>query len=78
MAGMLQIITYLLAVYLIVKGVQVLMTALASSREERGGMIIGGVITLVVCVMAAAYFTTMQDQQATSMSRSMETPFSPL
>ncbi len=35
MAGMLQIITYLLAVYLVVKGIEVLMIALASSRQDR-------------------------------------------
>jgi uncharacterized membrane protein HdeD (DUF308 family) len=71
MAGMLQIITYLLAVYLIVKGIEVLQIALASSREQGRSAIVGiGVITLVGCVLAAGYFVTMQDEQAKSMSRS--------
>ena len=43
MAGMLQIITYLLAFYLIVKGVEILQIALASNREHRAGLIAIGV-----------------------------------
>ena len=35
MAGMLQILTYLLGVYLVVKGIAVLQIALASNREGR-------------------------------------------
>lgn len=58
MAGMLQILTYLLAFYLIVKGVEVLQVALASSRESRAGMIAVGVLTLVACLIAAVVFVT--------------------
>lgn len=36
MAGMLQIITYLLAFYLVMKGVEILQIGLASSRENTG------------------------------------------
>lgn len=72
MADMLQIITYLLAFYLIVKGFEILQIALASSRERRAGIISLGVLVLIACIVAAAGFVTMQDEQAQSMSRSSD------
>ena len=72
MAGMLQILTYLLAVYLVVKGVEVLQIALASNRESRSGIIIIGVGTLTICVVCAVTLAQWQDQQAQSISRNME------
>jgi uncharacterized membrane protein HdeD (DUF308 family) len=75
MAGMLQIITYLLAFYLVVKGIEVLQVALASPREKRGGIILLGALTLVACVAGAAWFVTMQDIQASSLSRSSSSPY---
>jgi len=68
MAGMLQILTYLLAFYLVVKGVEILQIALASKRESRSGMIVFGAITLAVCIVAALVFVSMQDNQASSLS----------
>jgi hypothetical protein len=70
MAGMLQIITYLLAFYLVVKGVEVLQIGLASSRTQRVPLIVIGALTLVVCIGAAYLFVTMQDEQARSLSNS--------
>jgi uncharacterized membrane protein HdeD (DUF308 family) len=70
MAGMLQIITYLLCFYLVVKGIVVLQIALASGRENRRPMIILGAVTLVACIAAAFAFGQMQDRQATAMSSS--------
>jgi hypothetical protein len=69
MAGMLQIITYLLAFYLVVKGLEILQIALASNREQKSGIIIFGVVVLLSCMFAAAKFVEMQDEQAQSMSR---------
>ncbi|MES2022790.1 MAG: hypothetical protein V4460_15965 [Pseudomonadota bacterium] len=70
MAGMLQILTYLLAVYLIFKGVEILQVGLASNRDGRGGVIAIGFISLAICFAAAAFFVNMQDEQAKSMQRS--------
>lgn len=70
MAGMLQILTYLLCFYLVVKGAEILQIALASSREKRGGIIAFGVICIIACIGAAAVFSNMQDQQALSVSTS--------
>ena len=72
MAGMLQIMTYLLAYYLVIKGIEVLQIALASNRDKRGAMITIGALTLIACVIAAVAFVTMQDQQAQSLSRSFK------
>jgi uncharacterized membrane protein len=75
MAGMLQIITYLLAFYLVVKGVEVLQIGLASAREKNGGMVLLGWIVLAACVVAAGVFVTWQDEQAKSMSAAASSPF---
>jgi len=79
MAGMLQILTYLLCFYLIIKGVEVLQIGLASNREKRGVLIALGALTLGACIIAAVAFITLQDQQATSLSHTMSSglPSSP-
>lgn len=69
MAGMLQIITYLLAFYLVIKGIEILQIALASNREEKGGIIALGWVVLISCLFAAVGFVTMQNEQAQSLSR---------
>lgn len=69
MAGMLQIITYLLSFYLIIKGIEVLQIGLASNNENKTGIIIFGSLVLVVCIIAAAFFVNMQDQQAMMMQK---------
>ena len=69
MAGMLQIITYLLAFYLVIKGLEVLQIGLASSRPDRAKLVAFGAIVLAICILAAFGFVAMQDSQATSMSR---------
>ena len=74
MAGMLQILTYLLAFYLIIKGIEILQISLSSSRPKRTGIVIFGAVVLVACIVAAFAFTTMQDHQAMSMSAAQPTP----
>ena len=44
MIGMLQIITYLLCVYLVFKGFEILQIALMSGREDRAGGIVIGIL----------------------------------
>jgi hypothetical protein len=70
MAGMLQILTYLLSFYLVIKGIEVLQIGLASGRPNRGGMVVFGALTLCACLAGAIGFSTMQDNQAMSMSKS--------
>jgi len=71
MAGMLQILTYMLAFYMVLKGVEILQIALASSKEKRSGIIALGSLTLIACLIASFVFVGWQDEQATSMSQSM-------
>jgi uncharacterized membrane protein HdeD (DUF308 family) len=73
MVGMLQILTYMLAFYLVVKGMEILQIALASNREKRDGIITIGILTLILCICAAGGFVAMQDQQAKSVG-SQTTP----
>lgn len=70
MVGMLQIFTYLLCVYLVFKGVEILQIALASAREDRAGVIVIGIIAVVIAFVASSYFTSMIDAQAAAVSRS--------
>jgi hypothetical protein len=70
MAGMLQIITYLLAFYLVIKGLEILQIGLASGRANRTGLILVGCGALVACSLAAVLFVAMQDAQARSLSAS--------
>ncbi len=69
MAGMLQILTYLLSFYLVIKGVEVLQIGLASNRNSRSLVIGIGVVTLAACVLAAFVFISWQDSQALSINR---------
>ena len=71
MAGMLQILTYMLAFYFILKGIEILQIALASNRDSRGGIIAIGVLTLIACGIAGYTFVSMQDQQAISLNQNM-------
>jgi hypothetical protein len=68
--GMLQILTYMLAFYLVLKGIEILQIALASSRpeEERSRIVSWGTIVLIACVIAAIVFVHMQNQQAKFIS----------
>lgn len=74
MVGMLQIMTYLLAVYLVFKGFEILQIALMSSREDRTAGLIIGILAVVIAVIAAQYFTQAIDAQAESVSRSSRFP----
>ncbi|MGP8049677.1 MAG: hypothetical protein ACLPYB_03620 [Desulfobaccales bacterium] len=71
MVGMLQIMTYILCVYLIFKGIEILQIALMSNRENRTSGIIIGIIVIAVSIIAALIFTYMIDVQANSVSQGM-------
>ncbi len=71
MAGMIQILTYLLAFYLVIKGVEILQIGLSSDRPQKGLIITIGVLALIACCGGAYTFVSMQDEQAASLARSM-------
>lgn len=77
MVGMIQILTYLLAFYLVIKGLEILQMGLTSNRADRGGVIFFGAIILFVCIVAAITFVDMQDKQAMVMSQKSSQPLNP-
>jgi hypothetical protein len=70
MAGMLQILTYLLSFYLVMKGIEILQIGLASGREKRAALIALGGLSLAACIVAAVAFSAMQDEQARAVGSS--------
>jgi hypothetical protein len=70
MVGMLQIITYLLCVYLVFKGVEIFQIALASPRTDGSHKLalILGAAMIVVSVIAAIVFTIWITDQAVGVS----------
>ncbi len=75
MVGMLQIITYLLCIYLVFKGYEILQIALASTKENKEGIITMGVIALVASVLIAIAFVGWIDEMASSISNSSSMDF---
>jgi len=68
MIGILQIMTYLLCVYLVFKGVEIFQIALMSSEEKKGmGLAIGGIM-IIVSLVCAVGFSYWVDVQAESIS----------
>jgi hypothetical protein len=70
MVGMLQIITYLLCVYLVFKGVEIFQIALASQRTDgsRKLALILGAAMIVASVIVAIGFTIWITDQAVGVS----------
>lgn len=73
MAGMLQIITYVLCFYLVIKGIEILQIGLTSARNDRVGVITVGALTLAACIIASVSFVGMQDDQANAVSKGFST-----
>ena len=71
MAGMIQILTYMFAFYLVVKGVEILLAALATQRR---GLVAVAALTLLCCVAAAIGFCFIQDRQAMSLGQHLLRP----
>ena len=71
MVGILQIITYLLCVYLVFKGIEIYQIAKMSSREDRQGGLSLGTIMIIISVVAALVFAGWVTSQAESIGNSM-------
>jgi hypothetical protein len=67
MVGMLQIITYLLCLYLVFKGIEIYQIANMSSREDRTGGKRLGAAMIVISLIASALFIWLIDSQAHSI-----------
>lgn len=57
MLGMLQIITYLLCIYLVFKGFEILQIALVNRTPENRGAFVLGLVLLVISFAVAIGFT---------------------
>jgi general secretion pathway protein G len=68
MVEMLQVLTYLLCIYLVFKGFEIFQIALTSSREQsrKAGIVIG-VLAIVISIVAAFGFAFWTDKQAASL-----------
>ncbi len=72
MIGMLQIITYMLAFYMVIKGCEVLQIGMASNRDSRTTLLLFGGLVLLACIGAAIGFVVMQEDMAASVSNAMQ------
>jgi NADH:ubiquinone oxidoreductase subunit 6 (subunit J) len=71
MVGLMQIMIYMLAVYLVFKGVEIFQIAFMSTRQNRTwGMLIGGVFVLIALAVGIG-FSVWADLQAASISDRM-------
>ena len=69
MVGMLQIITYLLCVYLVFKAIEIFQTAFMSARENRTAGIIIGILLIVAAILIGFKFVDWIDTQAMHASQ---------
>lgn len=71
MVGMLQILTYLLCIYLVFKAYEIFQIAYVSTSDKRAAAVRNGIILIVLSVLIAIGFALWADSQAESISRSM-------
>jgi len=71
MIGLMQIMIYMLAVYLVFKGVEILQIALMSSRSNRTLGIIIGILAIAIAIMVGGGLTFWAELQAASISDRM-------
>jgi hypothetical protein len=68
MVGMIQILTYLLCVYLVFKGFEIFQIALVSTSTNRSAGIVIGILAIILSVCAAVGFWFWTDTQAASVA----------
>ena len=72
MVGMIQIMTYLLCLYLVFKAIEIFQIAYVSTSEQarKRGMILGGIM-IVVSIAAGLYFSWLAETQAAAISEGL-------
>jgi hypothetical protein len=73
MVGLMQIMIYMLSVYLVFKGVEIFQIALMSGRPSRTGGMIIGILAVAIAIVAAGSFSLWADQVAASIGERMNT-----
>lgn len=73
MVGFLQIIIYLLAIYLVYKGIEIFQIAFVSDREHRSRPVaLGfGILAIVFAISVGFAAVYMSESQAESMNKNM-------
>jgi hypothetical protein len=72
MVGMLQIITYLLCLYLVYKGFEIFQIAFVSQHPKREVGIALGLLAIVGSIVASFYFINWIDSQAAAIGNNMQ------
>ena len=72
MVGMLQILTYLLCVYLVFKGVEIFQIAWMSNRQSRAGGMMLGLLMIGLSVFLAFVFVGWADSQVSAIGNRRE------
>lgn len=73
MVGLMQIMIYMLSVYLVFKGFEIFQIALMSGRSNRTGGLIIGILAVAIAFVAAGGFSFWADQVAASIGERMNT-----
>jgi uncharacterized membrane protein (DUF485 family) len=73
MIGLMQIMIYMLAVYLVYKGLEIFQIALMSTKENRTAGLMLGAVCVSVAVVAGIGFSYWADTVAQSVSERMNT-----
>lgn len=68
MVGMLQILTYMFAFYMVLKGLEFVHRAMASTLPKKQPLFVFAGLTLAACAVAAFGFVKMQEAQALDVS----------
>lgn len=71
MVGMMQIMIWMLCVYLVFKGIEIYQIAHTSAREDGKGQSLG-VAMIVMAVLAAIVFFFMEENMAGKLSESQQ------
>ena len=71
MVGMIQILTYLLCIYLVFKGIEIYQIANMSTKEKKGGGIALGIISIILTIIIAIAFVYWIDTTASNISNSI-------
>lgn len=72
MVGMLQILTYLLCVYLIFKGIEIFQISMTNEGSFRYPCRILGIIMVIASIFLALYFIGIIDNHANSISNNLK------
>jgi uncharacterized membrane protein HdeD (DUF308 family) len=73
MVGLMQIMIYLLCIYLVYKGVEIFQIALVSENQKpRGAGLVIGILAIIAAVLIAFAAVYMTDSMAEQVGKSMQ------